>query len=216
MDLKEIPYNIIMPEDKLFKDFSYLFKGNSENELNSNIKFEVKYNDFKYFETDIKKGEHKIKVTYTAEKWTDGWNWVNEYSFRYELSPAKYWKSFGNLSIIVDAQNFNKKLTANIKHQKSLNYSGITELKFDKLPVETLRIIYKPQINKVAKVLIKIKPFGLALVVGFGLILFHFFIMKFYRQKNPKKKVSWIMFIGSIPVPILFLFHGICFSHLST
>lgn len=52
--------------------------------------------DLKYFETDLQKGPHKVKVAYTANVWTEVSNWVNDYSFRYSLTPAQYWKSFGN------------------------------------------------------------------------------------------------------------------------
>ena len=60
-----------------------------------NTGYSYPLNDLKYFEAAIDKGVHKVRVAYTAKVWKDVGNWINEYSFRYSLTPAEFWRSFG-------------------------------------------------------------------------------------------------------------------------
>jgi hypothetical protein len=79
-----------------------------------NDAFIYKAHDLKYFDTDISKGVHKVSVEYVDNVWSDNSDWIKKYSFRYSLTPAKFWKSFGNLNITVEQDGTIKELSTNI------------------------------------------------------------------------------------------------------
>lgn len=207
-----IPDDLKAPAGSKFSDFSYFFNSHYRDSSKSVVLIEdspksgffVDFNDLYYFETDIPKGQHIIKVSYIAESWLDQWDWVNEYSFRYVLSPAKYWKSFGGLSITLDASGFGKPIKTNLGNPSSGSLDSIAVWNFSYLPTEVLKVSYTPEINDIAAVLIRISPFGLAVVFGSLLMLVHFFLVRAYRQKHPEKKISKVVILGSIIVPFLF------------
>ena len=212
--LMDIPDNLTIPDSTKFKDFSYFFSTESfDNYKNKKWVlledspdggFYLNLNDFLYFETNISKGEHQIKASYIAEKWRDGWDWVNEYSFRYALSPAKYWKSFGTLTISLDATDYKNKLTTNIGKPTKGQLDKIAIWELDTLPTEILKIVFKPEINSKATALIKIRPERLAYMVGIVLLIIHLFLIYFYRRMKPQKRFSWIVIAGSIIFPFIF------------
>jgi len=212
VNINDIPYDYKVPGNTKFKDFSYFFESPPHNDYNSvvladspNGGFHVSLHNMIYFETDIPKGKHVIEVSYRATKWIDTWDWVNEYSFRYALSPAKYWKSFGTLNIKVDATNFDKELTTNLGSTKAGDLKSIAEWKFDKIPTEILQINYKPKIRNTAQTLIIISPSGLAFITGAVFVILHLLIVIWYRKKNQSKRFSLAVIIGCILVPLLFL-----------
>lgn len=168
-------------------------------------------NDLKYFETDLAKGTHTIRVEYTANAWNDHSDWVKKYSFRYSLSPAKHWKSFGSLEIFVDATSPKSTFTTNLGLPNQRNKDGVFVWKFTKLPSEFIEIEYKSEISSMAKILIAIGPVGFTIIFAFLLVLFHFFGIIRYRKRNPTIKYSWVVIAGSISIP-LFLFIGFMVS----
>jgi len=213
VDLLEIPYDYRITDTTKFHDFSYFFDAKTDverektrvfdGEDNSNG-FYLELKGMKYFETNILKGEHTIKVTYTAIKWVDGWDWINKYSFRYALSPAKYWKSFGTLSVTIDASAFENTFTTNLGEPQQGDLASIAKWEFDSLPTETMKISFEPEINKTAVTLIKIRPERLAYIIGLILMILHIMAVRFYRINNPEKKFSWVVIVGSIIVPLMF------------
>jgi hypothetical protein len=170
-----------------------------------NSGFVYNLSDLKYFETDITKGEHLIRVEYTASVWTDISDWVKEYSFRYSLSPAKNWKSFGSLEINMDASGFDSSLTTNLGKQTKGQLDSIATWNFSKLPSDYFEIIYKPEISAFAKTMIAISPFGLTLIFALLIALLHFNSIKKYRKSEPTKKYSWVVIVGGITLPFLIL-----------
>ena len=212
VNINNIPYDFKVPENTRFKNFSYFFESKNHND-NSSVLIEdspttgfyVNLYDMVYFETDISKGNHVIEVNYRATKWTDKWDWVKEYSFRYALSPAKYWKSFGTLKIKVDATDFDKELNSNLGEPKSGDLKSIAVWEFDKIPTEILQINFTPKISNTAQTLINIAPRGLAFITGAILAILHLLIIIWYRKKNQTKRFSLTVIIGSIIIPLLFL-----------
>lgn len=212
IDLLEIPDHYILPDSNKFSDFSYFFSIQSFDKNKKWVLIEdspfggfyVNLHDLLYFETDISKGKHTISASYTADRWRDQWEWVNEYSFRYALSPAKYWKSFGKLTITLDASDYNHKLTTNIGQPTTGDIDNIATWKLDTLPTEILKIIYKPEIDSRAEILIKIRPDRLAYMVGVLLLLIHLILIYQFRRYRLKSRFSWIVFVGSILFPLLF------------
>ena len=171
-------------------------------EKNSGFVYEL--NDLKYFETDLTKGEHRIRIEYVANVWTDILGWVKEYSFRYSLSPAKNWKSFGSLEITLDASDFNSALTTNLGKPKNGQLDSISVWNFSKLPSDYFDI-YKPEISAFAKIMIAIGPLGLTLIFALLISLLHFISIKKYRKSEPTKKHSWVVIVGSVTIPLIIL-----------
>ncbi len=207
-----IPSNIIKPEDVQYEGFANSFSENIDENKYISITWQRNkrnlYNldDLKYFEADLSKGEHKIKVEYTANVWIDKSNeWINEYSFRYSLAPAKFWKSFGSIDITVFQDGTIKPLLTNLGSPIEGDFGKVSTWKFNKLPSENFNIVYKPKISKIANVLIAIEPFGIMILVGIVLLLFHIAINFWYKKKIITKKVTWIVVLGSFIVPYLML-----------
>jgi hypothetical protein len=212
VEIKEIPYEYKVAKDTKFKDFDYFFKvpsysDKSEVSIDESTSngFYVSLNDMKYFETDIAKGEHVIEVTYTSKKWTDGWNWINEYSFRYALSPAKYWKSFGELNITIDASDFKERLQTNLGNPISGDIDKSANWKFNEIPVDVIHITYMPKISWLSRILLFIRPLGASFLFGLLIIFLHYKVVKSFRRKYSTKKYNWIVIFGSIIAPVIIL-----------
>lgn len=162
--------------------------------------------ELKYFEVDLNKGEHTIRVEYTANVWENRSKWVKEYGYKYSLSPARYWKSFGTLEITVDARGFGEELNTNLGKQESGKQDSAV-WKFEKIPSDIFEITYVPKVSSLANFLIKVEPFGLAVIIGLFLWIIHLFLMWRYRRVNPEKRFSWVMILGSLIVPAIVLFY---------
>ena len=197
-------------ENKYFDNSSFLGFSNSLDketviywEEHSGSYYRI--NDLKYFEADIEKGIHKIRVEYIAYVWINNLDWVREYSFRYSLIPAKYWKSFGNLEIIVEQEGQVRQIVTNLGLPKEKEIKSINTWIFNELPNEYFEISFKPTLNYFAKILISISPLGLWVIATILLVLIHLVFSFFYRRKNIAKKFSIVVITGSIIIPFLSL-----------
>ncbi|WP_034058846.1 hypothetical protein [Lacinutrix jangbogonensis] len=76
-------------KNKRLTNFDYLYNLNREDISEINTVFKkgksetINIDDFIYFETNIAKGQHSIKVSYKATKWQYKHSRINETSFRY-------------------------------------------------------------------------------------------------------------------------------------
>ncbi len=200
------------PEKEKLTSFHYLY--NADRKAISEIENQFKYGrsehiylkDFLYFETDISEGNHTIKVTYKATNWRYKHNRVNEDSFLYALAPAKYWKSFGTLNVTIDASKVKDTVFANVGTPETGGINGVTTYEFSKLPVEILQISRVPKLSSLARFLIKIESFQLALFFISFIVLFHVWMMFRFRKKYPRRKFSTPAFIGMCIIPFLFIF----------
>lgn len=195
-----------------FEQFSNSFGGDSKRQGQESINifwgnrmYTYDLNDLKYFEIDISKGEHKIRVEYAAYAWTDLSDWVKEYNFYYDLSPAKNWKTFGSMEITLDASSCNSAVKTNLGQHVNGQLDSIAVWNFLSLPVDKLEITYKPQISTFAKTLIAISPQWLTLIFAFLGSIIHFIFIKKYRERYPAKKYSLPVIFGSILIPFLIL-----------
>jgi hypothetical protein len=161
--------------------------------------------DLKYFDADLPKGESMIRVEYTASAWSDISKWVKEYSIRYSLSPAKHWRSFGSLEIIVDGSAFSSQLTATIGQPTRGKLDSVAVWDFDSLPADFFEIIYTPEINAYSKFLIAIGPKGLTLFLALVIAVLHYWVVKKFRRSKPARKYSWVVMAGSIINPLIIL-----------
>ncbi len=208
---KQAPYDTKEAQN-VFIDYTYLFRENqSENSLflefnpENGSYFKPNLSDLVYFETDIPPEKHVIKVSYKASAWIDSWDWINKYSFRYALSPAKHWKSYGTLSVTIDAGDFNNKLETNLGKPSQGNLNNVAQWEFDKMPVDVIMIEFNPEISKTAQLLLKIQPLGLSVIFALILALLHLYITWAYRMKHPKERFSPAVIGGSLLVPLFFV-----------
>lgn len=207
IELKEVDTLWDTDDNEQFKDFSYLY-----DTINNEIKDEafenhqqVNKDDLLYFETDISKGEHIIKVKYKATRWTEEGSWTKFSHFRYSLAPAKNWKSFGNLNITIDASAFEYNITTNLEKEPSDgDINQIATWVFMGLPTDVLEIAYIPEIGKVTQAVIDFTPYNIAIILSLFLVAFQLFRMNKSRKLNSKTRISRPAFIGGIVIPIFF------------
>lgn len=160
-------------------------------------------NELKYFETDLSKGEHMIKVEYTADAWVDRSGWVKEYSFRYSLSPAKHWRSFNSFEVSINSTAVNSEVTSSLGESSDGNINSIAEWKFSDLPAEFFTVSYTPKISGYVSSLIDIGPLNLTIIFGILATIILIFLIYFFRNRNPSKKISWVVITGSIFIPFM-------------
>lgn len=210
--IKDIPKSLRSLEHSKFSDFAYFFEYSDAQERSTvnldesdHVALVLNMNDFIYFETDILKGEHTIEVSYQATHWTNRNDWITAYSFRYALSPAKYWKSFGTLSVTIDASVFDQQITTNIGQPKSGELNSKAEWEFNALPTEILQLNFIPKVSKTAEILIVISPLGLTLIIGVLLALLLFNLIIWYRKKHPTKTHSLVVIIGCLILPLVII-----------
>ncbi len=170
---------------------------------NKNFGYIYQLNQLKYFETNITKGVHKVRVEYVANVWTNKSGWIKKYSFRYSLTPAKFWKSFGKLNITVEQEGTIKQLSSNIGEPIETKYLNKNNWKFTKLKDEFLEFSYSPKVNPIANVLIIVQPLGLAIIAWAILFILHIFYTYKFRKLYVNKKYSLVVIIGSLLIPIL-------------
>jgi hypothetical protein len=211
IDIQKIPEQYTHVDDSPFSTFAGPFersnRANGTDEVmihwSENSAFVYEINDLKYFETDITKGTHKVRVAYTATVWTDASGWVTEYSFRYSLTPAKFWKSFGTLNIQVEQEGEVKELSTNLGRPVEQQFDTINNWMFTKLPAEYFEFSYSPDISMLAQMLIFITPLGMAVIIGILLFTWHLMLVRRYRRRFVRKKYSPVVIAGSLIVPFL-------------
>lgn len=212
IELLSIPEKYRLLEGTPFSDFDLFFAEedwqhvpiSSIHETESSS-FHVYLNDLKYFELDLDTGKHVIQVQYTADRWISRNQWMNRYDFRYALSPAKYWKSFGGLEVTLDASRCTYGIHSNLGLPVSGDLSCTATWRFDHLPVDILRISFEPEMPRTARILTDISLDNLGIILGMLFMLFHLMGMYSYRKANPHNRFSWVMIVGSLLIPFLAL-----------
>lgn len=218
VELQQVPSNYEALAGSAFSDFAYLFEDNEDNlsiELKDSLDvfFYLRLEDLKFFEMDLEAGTHLIEVHYTADEWLDYNDWVKKYSFRYVLSPAKYWKSFGKLEITLDASQVPQSLSTNLGPPTIGDLKTEAKWSFDDLPVEVIHVRMEPPMPRLAQILLAITPFGMTLFLAIPLVLLHYFAVRKHRLRRPDLRFSWVLNIGSMVVPLLvLLFYVYCYT----
>ena len=219
VELKAIPPEYDIPEDTTLKDFSHFF-GNLGQDGQFYIKdsltpvirgLYIEQDDLFYFETDLSKGEHVIKVNYEAYCWTikrrvDGEYFTSSYSFRYALAPAKYWRSFGTLDIKLDATAYNgESLVVPLGSPHGGSVDSIARWSFDELPADFLNIHVSPSEGVPDSNEISLPDGTMPILTGFMLVLFHVGLTIWYRKRRKTVKFSKVVIINGIILPFIFL-----------
>lgn len=209
----DVPEEIVYSADSSFDKFSQSFSQDSlyKNEKRVTVKWNEKternyrLSELKYFKIDLSKGSHTIRAEYNANVWTDRSDWVKEYSFHYSLSPAKYWKSFGSLEVVVNSEDKNKLITTNLGEPSEGKSNSSAKWNFNSIPDDVFIITYNPEISQVAKFFIYITPFEMSAAFFLILMIIHIVLIKIFRYKRPSSKFSLTVFTGSIIIPLFVL-----------
>lgn len=206
IEIKDIPQQYLMNSTK-FDDFKYFLNDDLEVTIwwGENSGSIERLRNFKFFEIDLPVGKHKIKIEYIGNAWLDKSDWVRKYNYKYSLSPAKHWKSFGDLVIELDASNFQGKLTTNLGESKFKEEGNLMIWNFDELPANTIEIEYKPKIDRLTSCLISISPLGISTLISIILVIIHIIAIK-ENRKTSNKRFSVTVIIGSIILPILSMY----------
>lgn len=198
-------------ETTQLSDFRKLFQMPQGNDLlhlsdspTTGFSFEV--TELKFFEIDLSEGEHTIQIEYTANAWVYHGSWVKEYSFRYALSPAKYWKSFGTLTVSIEVPPAPVVVTTNLGEPASGNLASVITWSFDSLPVDVMMFTYEPEIPAFARAMITFSPEGMAGVLFLLLTALHGWLVYRFRKKHTDRRFSWWVPLGSLVVPFIPLF----------
>ncbi|MBS1644768.1 MAG: hypothetical protein JST36_06975 [Bacteroidetes bacterium] len=161
--------------------------------------------DLKFFRADLSEGTHQIQVRYRARVWQDKSDWVKRYSFRYSLAPARHWSSFGGLDVSLDGTGFRKVSGTNLGTVHSGHLDSFANWHFTQLPSDDLEVFFQPKPSGFAQFLIELSPFGMALLVGFFLVLVHVWWVGRFRRQHPQRRYSMPVILGSILLPFLIL-----------
>lgn len=183
--------------------------------LDNSEKTSISISELKYFLLNFDKPTHIVDVYYDAKPYIDKRGWVKKYIFRYSLSPARYWKSFGDLNIHLDATQFRDTISTNILAE---SFSGNLQEKstwtIHHLPKdEMILITYSPYMSALAKWMIRISPFGFAMVLVVIMVIIHLFSIRSYR-KNQFRGFLWTKILGVILIPVLAYISLWCFYDL--
>ncbi|NDV95211.1 hypothetical protein D0T84_09795 [Dysgonomonas sp. 521] len=161
----------------------------------------------KYFEVDLTEGEHIIKVEYTAQANIYLSESVKEFTLKYNLAPARYWRSFSGLYIEIDKTGLAGSFETNLPDHGKMLTEPITHLYFTEIPSDELTITYTPKVNLFAKGIIGVGT-SLAFVILFILLILlvialHIWLVIKYRYKYPDRRFSQVALIGSVLVPVV-------------
>ncbi len=155
----------------------------------------------KYFEAYLSAGEHTIRVEYTLIANEYLGNPVKEYRFHYNLEPARYWRSFSDLSITIDASAL--KCPVSIDLGGDEEFTGAKQWHFAQLPQDEFSLWYTPDVGWFASFMATTTP-GNAFIIFVLLAAIHVYLILRYRTANPHKRISPVVVIGSILVPFIF------------
>lgn len=161
--------------------------------------------DLQAFTLDVAPGEHTVDVYYTASPWIERGDWIRETSIRYSLSPARHWKSFGPLEVVVEVPEAGGLFRTTLKEPAEGSLPGRAVWRFEDIPSDLVEISFTPKISPLARTLMGLSPFGLSMGGGAVLLLLHIRWMHRYRVNGHRGR-SMPRIIGALLVPLGFLF----------
>lgn len=160
--------------------------------------------ELQYFETALSKGEHRITVSYEARAWEDVSDWLTKYSHCYSLSPARHWRSFGQLDIYLKAA-FPDDIRLMTNLGRPAGSDSLSHWHFNQLPADYINIELLPQANSTARMLMDSPPGGFMGIAALLLTSLHLYALYRFRKRYPYRKYSWVLILGSFIVPFLIL-----------
>ena len=161
-------------------------------------------NDAKYFEINLSKGNHVIKVNYAAHPTIDRSNWTNQYIYRYSLKPAKTWKSFGNLTVTLKIADESQYLKTNLGESLGGALQADSKWVFDHIPNDVLEISYRQPPSSLAQWLIDLDGRVVFLVSMMLLGFMHYRSLHWSYKRRPKQAKT-ILWLGVFILPFIVL-----------
>lgn len=206
LDVLNIPAEYINMAGSPLGNFSNIFGSDSYVGISwvENTQHPYSLYDLKYFETAIDTGIHTINVEYLAEPWTDRHDWVMKKIFRYSLTPAKYWRSFGTLNIIVEQEGKAINYATNLGVPSEEEISAKNSWKFTSMPDEYFALEFKPELKGSVRIIASLAPF-MPWIAGIILFMIHLLLCRWYRSNHIRSKFSTVVIIGSLLVPLIAL-----------
>ncbi|MCB1215220.1 MAG: hypothetical protein KDK66_07070, partial [Deltaproteobacteria bacterium] len=206
VQLKKLEPKKLMADPQLLQNFSAYWKNLAQNlqTQDSDPKAAEKdiqilwAQDLHSFEVNLSQGPHLIQVSYLAQARQD--TIKEENSFRYDLSPAKHWKSLNKLSIFLDTQKFPKfKSNLGPAHGQK---GTIVFWEFSRLPVEVIHLDYPSSSS--SRVLSWIReqgPMILSFLIFGVLVGFHLKSLKNRHRKKRLSYLAWPVLAGFLLLP---------------
>lgn len=170
-----------------------------------------------FFEIDLTKGVHNLRVEYTANSWENyaGDGWITRTIIPYSLAPAKNWKSFGGLEVRIDIRTLKKGfIRTNLGKPTAGKIDSVAIWQFNSLPADFIMIEYEPKLNawvNLARYITKntngyVKDF---LMLWLPLVMLPFIHLRYlWRAKNSQKSLdvmTGIMLAGWLFIPSVWL-----------
>ena len=161
-------------------------------------------NDAKYFEINLSKGNHVIKVNYAAHPTVERINWTNQYIYNYSLKPAKTWKSFGNLTVTLNMADDPQYLKTNLGKPLGGALQADSKWVFDHIPNDVLEISYQQPPSSLAQWLIDLDGRVVFLVSIMLLGFMHYRSLR-SSYKRRSKQAKAILWSGVFIMPLIAL-----------
>ncbi len=162
----------------------------------------VDLNNLIYFEANLSKGLNIVHVVYNTNMGSNNYGFVRYHNIEYSLYPSQFWQAFGPINIDLELPKNMVVNHSSIGDADSIrgNHHFFT---ITKIPTENLKLGIGPKISIVSSVLLTLHPFGIALLVSFIFVFFHFKLIKKHRAKK-QKRFNWYLLIGNILIPVLY------------
>lgn len=161
----------------------------------------VNSNELISFNASLQKGTNKIILEYSASLGFNTYGFITNNDIKYSLYPSKFWKSFGEVNIELNADDKIEIISSNIGDY-------VTDGKFFKWKIksikhENIEIRFRRSINLLSKGLLYMQPLGISSFFLLILVALHLWGLK---QKHLYKKFNYSLKLGNIFVPLLFYF----------
>ena len=170
----------------------------------SGIYEECLLSELKFFEIKVTKNIHIVEILYNAEVSEDNSDFIKRFYFTYSLSPAKYWKSFGTLEVLLNIEN-HENISTNLGPPiQGKITSPITTWKFNSIPSDYIEISYYPKLSLPAKVIQKLGINNIILIFQlFWTVLFSYLVFH-YRKHNIHTKHNKYVYWGTVCSTFIF------------
>lgn len=150
------------------------------------------------FDANVNQGDNRIVVIYQAKIEYDNHGLEREYTLRYALYPAKYWKSFGPIQIRLHKGNVEIR-SSNLQNLEETD--SVYLWNTDAYDMEYLEIVFVGRQSVLAKILLFLKPGGIASIAFILLGFWNVNLLKRHRRKS-----RLILWLGVLIVPTVFFF----------
>lgn len=165
-----------------------------------------------FFEADLPQGQHIIEVAYHALSEIDKGSMIMEYRFEYNLEPAHYWRSFGGLTLTVDAADWEGECLLCFMGGEPTLIDQTHSVAFDELPADSFLIELSPKLTDLAEFVVygggdsAIVIIIIILVSAAYILTVVRYRIKVYPQRRVSRAVAWGMFIFPIILCLLWFF----------